>query len=142
LTLSSVIPGNAPILDPLVMWKLLDVSNISSLLDQNHNSQKLHMGMIQMVNEKTYRSTPWLIEPFTCYLCGHKFDSEYKHQRKVQTGSSFGRSFRSYFRVINLCPECNEIQIQRDRINNAIMAIAILTISVMAIAIGLSLVLN
>ncbi len=95
-----------------------------------------------MVSETTNRSSPRLKMSFTCYRCGHKFDNKDKHQRKVQAGSSFGRKFRAYFRMINLCPGCNEIQIQRDRSNNAIMAIVILFIAVAAVGIVLGLVLN
>ena len=95
-----------------------------------------------MVSETTDRSTSVLMGSFICYRCGHKFDSKCKHQRKVQTGSSFGRKFRAYFRVLNFCPGCNEIHSKRDRINNAIMAIVILLIAAAAGALVLSLLLN
>jgi len=95
-----------------------------------------------MVSETTNRSTPWLKEPFTCYGCGHKFDNKYKHRKKIRTGSSFGRRHRAYFRMINLCPECNGIQIKRDRRNNEIMTIVILIIAVASVGIVLGLVLN
>jgi len=44
--------------------------------------------------------------------------------------------------MINLCPECNGIQIKRDRRNNEIMTIVILIIAVASVGIVLGLVLN
>ena len=128
--------------DTLVLGKLFDISKIYPLKDRKRNSQDCLRGMNQMVNETTNRSTPWLKGPFICYRCGYKFDSKYKRHRKVQTGSSFGRKFRAYFRVLNLCPSCNEIQNKRDRINNALMAIVILIIAAAAGTVVLSLLLN
>jgi hypothetical protein len=44
--------------------------------------------------------------------------------------------------MVDNCPEYHEIQIKRDRIDNTILAIVILTISVVAVATILSLLLN
>ena len=95
-----------------------------------------------MVSETTNRSTSWLKGPFICYRCGNKFDNKYKHRRKIRTGSSLGRRHRAYFRMINFCPECNDIQIRLGRRNNEIMAIVILIIAVASVGIVLGLVLN
>jgi hypothetical protein len=95
-----------------------------------------------MASETTNRSTPILEASFHCYRCGHKFDNKYRHRRKIQTGSNFDRKFPANFRMVDYCPECNEIQIKRDRIDNTIMSIVILTISVVAVATVLSLLLN
>ena len=65
---------------------------------------------------------------FTCYRCGQRFDNRFKHRRKVQTGWSIGRSFRAYYRTVNLCPECNQEHIRRERIKTMITAAVVLVI--------------
>lgn len=74
---------------------------------------------------------------FTCYRCGQKFDNSLKRRARVQTGSSYGwslRSYRAYYRTVNLCPNCYEEEMEARRLGWLTIGL-ILLIGLLVIAI-------